>query len=103
MNAALFSMALGLVLSVASSVVLWYCARQVRTANGTGPWSSDWTATSVSLGIVTVIVTGMAFCIQGAMGLVSEPMLGIALGGAVSLILQFGTVRLLGPLPEQKC
>ncbi len=103
MNSALFSLVLGVALSLVSAAVLWYCARQVRSANGTGPWASDWTATSVSLAIVTAIVTALAFTIQGTMALVSDPMLGIAAGCGLSLALQLGTIRVLGPLPEQTC
>ncbi len=99
MTEAWLSLLIGIAISVASALFLWYCAKQCRLARPPSRWSSEGLATALSLGLVGLLVVGGAWTIKGAMFLVPDAIMGLVVGFVVVLVAVFVTLRVLGPLP----
>jgi hypothetical protein len=101
MTEAWFSLLIGIGVSMASAALLWYCAKRCRLAQPPSKWASEGTATFLSLGLVGLIVVGMAWTIKGAMFLVPDAIIGLIVGFVVVVIALFTALWLLGPLPSE--
>ena len=94
-----FNLLLGLGSAAGIGAILWIAARGIRGAKAGSFWDRDGIASGLSLALVGGLLIVMAVTVKGAMDLVSEPLIGAALGLAASIIALFIPVRLFGRLP----
>ena len=90
----------GIIVSILSSIALWYAARKCRVARPPSPWSSEGVATALSLALVGLVVIGGAWTIKGTLMLVPDAILGVGIGFLVVIAVMGVTMRILGRLPE---
>jgi len=101
MTEAWLSLLFGVGISMASAALLWYCAKRCRLAEPPSKWSSEGTATFLSLVLVGLVVVGGAWTIKGAMFLVPDAIIGLIVGFVVVVVAMFAALWLLGPLPSE--
>ncbi len=100
MNSPVFALAVGVVLSAISAIVLFVCAKKLRKADSSAPWASDWAATISSLVLVGAIVVAVAWTMKGMMLLLPDQLAGAFAGFVASTIVLLSTLRIMGPLPK---
>jgi hypothetical protein len=100
MSTPIIALVIGIGLSAFAAIVLVVCARKVRSANGSGMWSSDWAATLSSLALVGAIIVAVAWTMKGMMLLVPDQLIGSFAGFVASTIVLLSTLRIMGPLQK---
>jgi hypothetical protein len=100
MDIAPLALAIGIFLSSASALVMWLAAKRVRSAEASGPWCSDWSATLISLALTGSLVVAFSWTVKGCIALVDDAMVGVAIGFVVCIATLTVTLRSLGPLPR---
>jgi hypothetical protein len=100
MTEALQPLVVGVALSVASGVALWWCTVRCRTAQPPSYWATEWAATSLSLLLVGLIVVSGSLVIKATVFVIPEAIVAVFSGmiGTVAIIM--GTVRVMGQLPS---
>lgn len=99
MTEALLLLVIGIAISAVSALLLHIAARKCRTAPPGSRWRSEAVATTLSLGLVALIVIAAAWTIKATIMMMPEAISGIALGMLVVLCSIFATLRVVGKLP----
>lgn len=100
MTEALLSLLIGILISIASAVLLHIAARKCRTAPPSSAWRSESVATTLSLGLVALIVIGASWTIKGTILMMPEALSGIAVGMLLVAAAIFITLRTIGRMPS---
>jgi hypothetical protein len=98
MSHPLLPLVAGLVSCALTGLILWYAAMKTRDAGPGSAWENGSRATFLCLGLVAFVIIAAAWTMRGMMTLVSNQLVGAALGFVASAVVVLVTMRLLSGL-----